>query len=127
MKELIRHILREHTGKVEVKEFARYDYTQQIDNSVVSRIMVKFVEEYNLTKIPYLKKILKDQATNVFRLWTNRPPKYVSKKILERFLTFAPNINPYNFTKKARKQMRGKERLVNVSDFIWEHTTPPLP
>ena len=80
MKELIRHILREHTGKVEVKEFARYDYTQQIDNSVVSRIMFKFVEEYNLTKIPYLKKILKDQATNVFRLWTNRPPKYVSKK-----------------------------------------------
>ena len=126
MKELIRHILREHTGKVEVKEFARYDYTQQIDNSVVSRIMFKFVEEYNLTKIPYLKKILKDQATNVFRLWTNRPPKYVSKKILERFLTFAPNINPYNFTKKARKQMRGKERLVNVSDFIWEHTTPVI-
>jgi hypothetical protein len=126
MRDLIKRILREHTDKVEVKEFARYDYTQQIDNSAVARIMSKFVEEYNSTNIPYLKKILKEQATNVFRLWTHRPPKYVSKKILERFLTFAPNINPFNFTKKARKQMRGKERLVNVSDFIWEHTIPVI-
>jgi hypothetical protein len=126
MRDLIKRILREHTDKVEVKEFARYDYTQQIDNSSVARIMSKFVEEYNSTNIPYLKKIHKEQATNAFRIWTNRPPKYVSKKILERFLTFAPNINPYNFNKKARKQMRGKERLVNVSDFIWEHTIPVI-
>ena len=124
MKDLIRHILREHTDKVEVKELARYDYTQQIDNTSVARIMFKIVEEYNSTSNSYLKKILKDQAIHVFRVWTHRPPKYISQKILERFINFAPNINPFNFTKQAKKQLRGKQKLINISDFVWEHTVP---
>ena len=124
MRDLIKRILRENTDKMEVKELARYDYTQQIDNTSVARIMFKIVEEYNSTSNSYLKKILKDQAIHVFRVWTHRPPKYISQKILERFINFASNINPFNFTKQAKKQLRGKQKLINISDFVWEHTVP---
>ena len=124
MKDLIRHILREHIDKVEVKEFARYDYTQELDNMSQVRILYRISQEFQETNNAYLKQILLKQAQHILREWTLRPPKYVSEKVLQRFLTLAPNINPYNINRRGKKQLRGKNGVIDVSDLVWEHTTP---
>lgn len=124
MKELIKHILVEFKSKSEVKEFARYDYSQQLDNSAVSRILFKIVEEYNNQKNPFYKRLLKEQAEEVMRKWTSKPPKYASQKVLERFLSNENRVNPFVIRRGAKKQLRGKNKSIIISDLVWEHTVP---
>jgi hypothetical protein len=124
MKDLIRRILREHTDKVEVKEFARYDRTQVLDILPQARVLFSLSQEFQNTENTYYKQIFLNQAQLVLREWTNRPPQYVSEKVLQRFLTLAPNINPYNIHRHGKKQLRGKNVSINISDLVWEHTTP---
>jgi hypothetical protein len=112
MKDLIRHILREHTREIkEQSKFKNYDIN---DESFANLFNYFLIELKN--NVGYSHSKMKKGFMLTVRAWSGKPPKIISKKVLDHFIENHPNVNPF----KANHRPRNKYGI----DVIFEHTTP---
>ena len=112
MKDLIRHILREHTSEIkEQSKFKNYD----INDESFANLFNYFLTELK-NNVGYSHSKMKKGFMLTVRAWSGKPPKIISKKVLDHFIENHPNVNPF----KANHRPRNKYGI----DVIFEHTTP---
>ena len=112
MKQLIRHILREHRSEmIEAKRFANYDMNEES----FARLFHFFLTELK-QNVGFSHSKMKKSFELTIRMWTEKPPKIISKKVLDHFIENYQNINPFT----AKYRPRNKYGI----DLIFEHTTP---
>jgi hypothetical protein len=112
MKDLIRHILREHTS--EIGEQGRFKNFEVNDDSFAN-IFNYFLTELK-NNVGFSHSRMKKAFTLAIREWSRRPPKIASKKVIDHFIENHPNVNPF----KINHRPRNKYGI----DVIFEHTTP---
>jgi hypothetical protein len=119
MKELIRHILREHTrdiGEARKPKYSNYD----VNDESFARTFFHYINELPNNK-DYSYNRVKKSLDYAIRLWTDKPHKIISKSVAEYFIENYPNANPFSVRWDHRKKygvLGGKSLLV------LEHTTP---
>jgi len=112
MRELIRHILREHTQKLtEAKRFVTYE----MNDDSFARVFHLFLNELKVNE-GFSHSKMKYAFNRTIRMWTLKPPEIISKNVLDYFIINHPNINPF----KVNHRPRNKYGI----DLIFEHTTP---
>ena len=112
MKDLIRHILREHTTEVmEQGRFKNFD----VNDESFAKMFSYFLTELK-NNVGFSHSRMKKAFTLAIREWSRKPPKIASKKVIDHFIENHPNANPF----KVRHRPRNKYGI----DVIFEHTTP---
>jgi hypothetical protein len=112
MRELIRQILHEHTKTLkEAKRFVTYE----MNDDSFARVFHLFLTELKENEGFSHSKMKKAFELSI-RMWTEKPPKIISKKVLDHFIEKYPNVNPFT----AKYRPRNKYGI----DLIFEHTTP---
>ncbi len=119
MKELIRHILREHVGEIEEVRKPKYSNYDTNDESF-AKVMFNYLSElknnegYSLNRMKYALQY-------TIRVWSDKPHKIISKKIADLFIENFPQENPF----QVRWNKRKKYGVVNGKSYIvFEHATP---
>jgi len=84
-------------------------------------IMWAFVQSYNSTKTPFLKKKLKEALKRTIYKWTDLPPKYVSTEIIRLFKERGIEADPFNLTYPDRNILGRDDKGRTI--MLWEHTT----
>ena len=119
MKQLIRHILREHTreiGEARKPKYSNYD----VNDESFARTFFHYIQELPNNE-GYSYNRVKKSLDYAIRLWTDKPHKIISKKVTEYFIENYPKANPFSVRWDHRKKygvIGGKSLLV------LEHTTP---
>jgi len=112
MRQIIKNILREHTKEIkETKRFLNYD----MNDDSFARLFHFFLTELKENE-GFSHSKMKKAFELSLRMWTEKPPKIISKKVLDHFIENYPNINPFT----AKYRPRNKYGI----DLIFEHTTP---
>lgn len=112
MRKLIKKVIREHTKEIgEAKRFSKYEMNEES----FARVFFLFLTELKQNE-GFSHSKMKKSFELTIRMWTEKPPKLISKKVLDHFIENYPNINPY----KANYRPRNKYGI----DTIFEHTTP---
>ena len=112
MRELIRNILHQHTKPLkEAKRFVTYE----MNDDSFARVFFLFLNELKENQ-GFSHSKMKKAFELSLRMWTEKPPKIISKKVLDHFIENYPNINPFT----AKYRPRNKYGI----DLIFEHTTP---
>ena len=82
MKQLIRHILREHVDELSEAKFSNYE----VSDEPYANIFFIFINEYNKSK-SFQKSNLKRAFQYAIREYTNKPHKLISKKVADHFIS----------------------------------------
>jgi hypothetical protein len=117
MKQLIRHILREHNGELSEAKFSNYE----VSDEPYANIFYVFITEYNKSK-GFEKSNLKRAFQYAIREYTNKPHKLISKKVADIFISKFPNSSPFNVRYSNRKKFGILDN--NQGVLLFEHTTP---
>jgi hypothetical protein len=117
MKDLIRHILREHNGELSEAKFSNYE----VSDEPYANIFYVFITEYNKSK-GFEKSNLKRAFQYAIREYTNKPHKLISKKVADIFILKFPNSSPFNVRYSNRKKFGILDN--NQGVLLFEHTTP---
>jgi hypothetical protein len=117
MKDLIRHILREHNGELSEAKFSNYE----VSDEPYANIFYVFITEYNKSK-GFEKSNLKRAFQYAIREYTNKPHKLISKKVADIFISKFPNSSPFNVRYSNRKKFGILDN--NQGVLLFEHTTP---
>ena len=112
MRNLIQKIILEYTE--EVKESKRYTNYDMNDESF-ARVFQFFMAELKLNTGFSRAKMLHSFGRTI-RNWTDKPPKIISKRVLDHFIVNYPDLNPFKANYRPRNRYG-----INV---IVEHTTP---
>jgi len=119
MKDLIRHILREHIESIDEQRKSKFSNYETNDESFANVIYnylseLKNNEGYSLSRMKYALQY-------TIRIWSGKPQKIISKKVAEYFIKEFPTVNPFLVRWKQRK----KYGMVGGKSFLlFEHTTP---
>jgi hypothetical protein len=112
MRQLIKSILREHTK--EVMEQGRFANSDINDESFANLF------NYFLTELPnntgFSHSRMKKAFVLAIREWSRRPPKIISKKVIDHIIEHYPSVNPFRVNHRPRNKYG--------IDVIFEHTTP---
>lgn len=112
MRDQIRNIIREHTRKIsEAKRFVTYE----MNDESFARVFFLFLQELKQNE-GFSHSKMKKSFELTIRMWTEKPPKIISKKVIDHFIENYPNLNPFT----AKYRPRNKYGI----DIIFEHTTP---
>ena len=117
MKQLIRHILREHVDELSEAKFSNYE----VSDEPYDNIFFIFINEYNKSK-SFQKSNLKRAFQYAIREYTNKPHKLISKKVADHFISNFPTLSPFNVRYSNRKKFGTLDG--GQGFLLFEHTTP---
>jgi hypothetical protein len=119
MKELIRHILREHVGEIKEVRKPKYSNYDTNDDSFANVFYLMITELKNNEGFSLSR--MKKAFQYAIREWTKKSHKIISKKVAEHFIKNFPDVNPFSIVWGQRK----KYGMVGGKSFLlFEHTTP---
>jgi hypothetical protein len=119
MKDLIRHILREHVGEIKEVRKPKYSNYDTNDDSFANVFFLMITELKNNEGFSLSR--MKKAFQYAIREWTKKSHKIISKKVAEHFIKNFPDVNPFSIVWGQRK----KYGVVNGKSFLlFEHTTP---
>lgn len=112
MKGLIKTVLKEYVYQInEAKRFVTYE----MNDESFARVFFLFLQELKENEgFSYSK--MKKSFELAIRMWTEKPPKLISKKVIDHFIANHPGVNPFT----AKYRPRNKWGV----EVIFEHTTP---
>lgn len=90
-------------------------------NEAYLHVIWSFVQQYQSTKQPFLKKKLKEALKRTIYKWTDLPPRFVSTEILRMFKEQGIDRDPFTMIYPDRNTLGRDENGRTI--MLWEHTT----
>jgi hypothetical protein len=97
--------------KEKTKKFLNYEMNEES----FARIFYSFLNELKEND-GFSHSKMKKSFELTIRMWTEKPPKIISKKVIDHLIENHPNVNPFTANYRPRNRY-GVE-------LIFEHTTP---
>lgn len=112
MKDLIIQVVKKHVKNIkEARKYVNYD----MNDESFARLFQFFLTELK-NNTGFSRDKMRKSLILTIRMWTEKPPQIISKKVLDHFIENYPNTNPFKVTFRPRTKFG--------IPVIFEHTTP---